>query len=96
MAKGRKNCGFCLGNTNPSITAWLDLVAKSSEIGLDSGQTIMHRMLIMSCADFSALTADERRAFTRMDMEKLQAAMQYDQLMASEMMRLNQQIAMAT
>ncbi|HKH21232.1 MAG TPA: hypothetical protein VKB53_10200 [Gammaproteobacteria bacterium] len=56
----------------------------------------MHRMLIMSCADFSALTADERRAFTRMDMEKLQAAMQYDQLMASEMMRLNQQIAMAT
>src|SRR5215208_1012417 len=67
MAKGRKNCGFCLGNTNPSITAWLDLVAKSSEIGLDSGQTIMHRMLIIGTNDHAPNADNVLCGFLRPD-----------------------------
>lgn len=95
MAKRRKNTEFYWGNANRWVNAWLDLITKSSEIGLASGQTIMHRMLMMSGADILALTTSERREFSRMYTEKVQAATAHGQIMAGEMMRLNQQIAIA-
>ncbi len=76
--------------------AYTDLMLKSSEIALASGQTIWHRTLMMASADAAALTALEHSEFSRMYIEKLQAAMDYSKIMAREMMRLNQQIAMMT
>jgi hypothetical protein len=53
----------------------------------------MHRMLMMSTADLTALTAVQRPEFTRMYTEKVQTAMVYGQIIAVEMLRLNQQFA---
>jgi hypothetical protein len=66
---------------------------RSGQIARASGQTIMHRMLMMSTADLSALTAAQRREFTRMYTEKVQTTMVYGQIIAVEMLRLNQQFA---
>ncbi|MGH8503442.1 MAG: phasin family protein [Gammaproteobacteria bacterium] len=65
---------------------------RSAEIAAASGQTIFHRMLMLSGANIAALTAAERREFARMYTEKLQATLACGQIMAGEMMRLNEQL----
>lgn len=69
-----------------------DLMIKSGEIAAASAQTVFHRMLLMSGTNAAALTAAERREFARMVTEKMQAAMESGQIIASEMFRLNQQL----
>jgi hypothetical protein len=76
--------------TNP----FMELMIKSSEIALAAGQTIGYRTLMMAGANAAALTPRERREFSRMYTEKLQAMADYGQIMAREMMRLNEQFAM--
>lgn len=93
MRKARRRSGLYPTVVNPLAAAWTELITTSGQIALASGRTIMHRMLMMSTADFSALTSPQRREFTRMYTEKVQAAAACGQIMAVEMMRLNQQFA---
>ncbi|MGI8740067.1 MAG: phasin family protein [Gammaproteobacteria bacterium] len=78
--------------TRVTAAPFLDLMIKSGEIATASAMTIFHRTLMMSGADTSALTAAERREFARMYTEKMQAAMESGQIIAAEMLRLNQQL----
>ncbi len=92
MRKTQQHFGLYLTKANPLLAAWSNLMMTSGQIALASGQTIMHRMLMMSTADFSALTAAQRREFTRMYTEKVQAMMAYGQIMALELLRLDHQL----
>jgi hypothetical protein len=67
---------------------------KSSEIGLAAGQTIFHRMAMMSSANLAALTAVERVEFTRMYREKVQAALAAGNILARELINLNKQLVL--
>jgi hypothetical protein len=73
--------------------AWGNVMMTSRQIALASGQTIMHGMLMMSTADLLALTTAQHREFTRMYTEKVQTTMVYGQIIAVEMLRLNQTVA---
>lgn len=79
-------------SARPAAVPFADLMIKSGEIATASAHTIFHRMLMMSGADAAALTAAERREFARMVTEKMQAAMESGQIIASEMLKLNQQL----
>jgi hypothetical protein len=92
MKKRRRSTRLSRSTEN----AYTDLMIKGSEIAFASGQTIWHRTLMMPNADATALAALERREFSRMYTEKLQAAIDYSKIMTREIMRLNQQIAMMT
>jgi hypothetical protein len=94
MKKTRDSAATYRSRANPFATPFAELMIKSSEIMLASGQTVFYRTLMMAGANAAALTDVERREFTRMYTEKLQAAMECGQIMASEMVRLNQQFAM--
>jgi hypothetical protein len=94
VKKARRHTGMnrSMGNAFPA--PFIDLMIKSSEIALACGQTIWYRTLMMASADAAALTDVERREFSRMYTEKVQALMDYGQIMAREMVRLNEQFAM--
>lgn len=69
------------------------LMVKNAEIALASQQTIWHRMLMMGSADATALSRAEHRELSRMYTEKFQAMVECGQIMAREIVRLNQQSA---
>jgi hypothetical protein len=94
MKKTPKSTVIYRSRANQFATPVAELMIKSSEIMLAAGQTVFYRTLMMAGASTAALTNVECREFTRMYTEKLQVAMECSQIMASEMVRLNQQLAM--
>lgn len=82
-----------MANPFAAAMAVTNLMMKGCELSLASWQTIFYRTLMMSQANGAALTATERKEFSRMGTEKVEAIIKSSQVMAREMMRLNQQLA---
>ncbi|WP_290648712.1 polyhydroxyalkanoate granule-associated phasin [Aquisalimonas sp.] len=72
---------------NPFL-AWGDLAMKTSEMMLASGQVIGHRTGRMASAGSNPSPRD-RREFTRMGQEKIEAATESAQAMGLQMMRMD-------
>jgi hypothetical protein len=78
-------------SANPFVI-WTDLAWKTGELMMTSGQVIGYRMLGMALAGPTPSLRD-RREFTLMSQEKIQAAAESAQAMGSYVVTLNQQLA---
>ena len=76
--------------SNPFLI-WTDLAVKTGEMMLASAQVIGHRTGRMAAAGPSP-SARDRREFTLMGQEKIEASTESAQAMAAQMMRTNPQL----